>query len=80
VKRTLQFSRFFALLLVLVLVVGVVGAQEGERKILVDAGNAVGTTDVPTLDPSLATDTSSIQVLIETNPGLTRVNEISLET
>jgi len=80
VKRTLQFSRFFALLLVLVLVVGVVGAQEGERKILVDAGNAVGTTDVPTLDPSLATDTSSIQVLIETNPGLTRVNGISLET
>lgn len=68
-----------ALMLVLVLVVGTTTGQE-ERKILVDAGESLGETDVPTLDPALATDTSSIQILIETNPGLTRVHEISLET
>ncbi len=78
-RRTLQYSRFLALLLVFALMVGVVSAQ-GDRKVLVDAGNAVGASDVPTLDPSLATDTSSIQVLIETNPGLTRINEVTLET
>ncbi len=67
------------LVLVMSLSLGVVNAQDDEYKILVDA-DSLGSTDVPTLDPSLATDTSSIQILIETNPGLSRVNELSLET
>lgn len=35
--------------------------------------------DVPTLDPALATDTSSIQVLWETMMGLTRQDEVTNE-
>jgi oligopeptide transport system substrate-binding protein len=80
-KRALQYgSRLIILMVILTFVVGIAAAQEGGRKVLVNAGEAVGSSDVPTLDPSLATDTSSIQVLIETNPGLTRINEVSLVT
>ena len=78
-----KFARFVSLTLVLVLVLAfaasTITAQEG-KKILIDAGESLGQSDVPTLDPSLATDTSSIQVLIETNPGLTRLHEVTLET
>lgn len=78
-----KFARYLSLAIVLILATTLVSssifAQEG-KKVLVDASILSTGSDVPTLDPSLATDTSSIQVLIETNPGLTRVNEVSLET
>ena len=35
--------------------------------------------DVPTLDPSLSTDTSSVQVVDELTIGLTKLNEVTLE-
>ncbi|MDY6877693.1 MAG: peptide ABC transporter substrate-binding protein [Chloroflexota bacterium] len=38
-----------------------------------------GYGDVPTLDPALTTDTSSVQLVNEFNIGLTRLNEVSLE-
>jgi len=77
-----KFTRFVALSLVLVLVLSLVGtiAAQDDGKVLVDAAVSLGASDVPTLDPTLATDTSSIQVLIETHPGLTRVNELTLVT
>lgn len=38
-----------------------------------------GPGDVPSLDPSVATDTSSIQIVTELFPGLTRLDEESVE-
>lgn len=47
-----------------------------EKKIAV----ALGPGDIPTLDPSRAQDTSSIQVAIEMFPGVTRPDEVTNET
>lgn len=39
-----------------------------------------GEGDIPSLDPTHGTDTSSIQIVVETFPGLTRINEITSAT
>ncbi len=66
------------MMMVLTLIMGVIGAQDDEYKVLVDA-EAVGSSDVPTLDPSLAIDSSSIAVIESITVGLTRLNEITVE-
>ncbi|MBN1285316.1 MAG: peptide ABC transporter substrate-binding protein [Anaerolineae bacterium] len=73
-------NKAVVLLVVLALLlttVGVVGAQEEEEKVL---RLNMGPSDVPTLDPSLATDTSSHQIIGEIFVPLGRGNEITGET
>jgi len=49
-------------------------APEGP-KTLTFLGNLAG--DIPTIDPALTTDTSSVQIVDETTVGLTRQNEVT---
>ncbi|MEL6151357.1 MAG: ABC transporter substrate-binding protein, partial [Chloroflexota bacterium] len=75
-----RVSRILALMLVLVAVVGmfsVVSAQE--EGVFIQDGQAFGENDVPTLDPSLASDTSSVAVIGNTSIPLTNINELTLE-
>ena len=74
-----KFTRVMGLslaLLILVLSFGVVGAQD--MKIITD-GVALGPSDVPTLDPAIATDSSSIAVIANTFTGLIGFDEETLE-
>ena len=74
-----KFSRITVLLLLIALIlsaVGAVAAQDGP-KILV-TGRQMGPSDIPTLDPSLAEDVPSNQIIAEIFPALLRLNEVSV--
>ena len=76
-----KFSRIVGLSFVLLLVVaavGIVGAQDGELEVIYD-GEALGASDLPTLDPSLATDSSSIAVISNTTVQLAIYDEETVE-
>ncbi len=73
IVRFVGLCMVFAMLLPLA--VGLVSAQD-EPVVL---NYSFGSGDIPSLDPSLATDTSSIQIIIEIFPGLTRLHEETLE-
>jgi oligopeptide transport system substrate-binding protein len=75
-KFTRILGLTFAMLLVLAMV-GAVAAQDG-MKIIRD-GEALGASDLPTLDPSLATDSSSIAVISNTTVQLAVYNEETLD-
>jgi oligopeptide transport system substrate-binding protein len=57
----------------LLAVVGGVAAQDGP-KVLV-TGRQMGASDIPTVDPALAEDVPSVQVIVELFPELVRVHE-----
>jgi len=59
------------LVMALAVVLGVVGAQDSTKVLNVNWGQG----DVPSLDPSLGTDTSSIQIVESLTVGLTRLSE-----
>jgi oligopeptide transport system substrate-binding protein len=59
--------------LVLALVGGIVGAQD-EPNILV-TGRQMGSSDIPTIDPALAEDVPSVQIIDQIFVGLGRINE-----
>ncbi len=72
-----KFARIIVLLLLTLLVMTVVGgvaAQATAKKVLV-TGRQMGPDDIPTLDPSLTQDVSSVQVESEMFPGLTNLDE-----
>lgn len=71
----LRVFKFLALVAVFVMALGVVSAQLEDNVLYVNWGEG----DIPTLDPSLGTDTSSIQIVIEIFPGLTRIDEVTYE-
>jgi oligopeptide transport system substrate-binding protein len=68
--------RYFGLVMalaILLTLIGAVAAQDGGKVLRTD----IGPSDVPTLDPAIATDSSSIQILEMTYIGLTAINEDS---
>ncbi len=71
-KVTRLISLSIAIMLVLGLVIGAAGAQD-EKVLHLNLGS-----EPPTLDPSLATDTTSVQVITELFVGLTRLHEVDV--
>lgn len=75
--RTFHVRRLLVLTLVLATMLGSFSfafAQEGERTVL-RTGRQMGPSDIPTLDPSQASDVPSVQVIDEIFPPLGRLDE-----
>jgi len=70
-----KWLHFVGLLVVLLAAFGIVSAQESGNVLVWNSGEG----DVPSLDPSRATDVNSIQYIQELFPGLTRLNEVTLD-
>jgi oligopeptide transport system substrate-binding protein len=70
-RKSLGFVLLLALMFALV--GGVVGAQDG-GKILI-TGRQMSSSDIPTIDPALAEDVPSVQVIDQIFVGLGRINE-----
>ena len=77
-KEVIRMSALFVVALPLAIaLVGGVSAQEDGMKSVVTT--FLGPGDVPSIDPSIGTDTSSIQIVLNTYIGLTTQNEVSAE-
>ncbi len=79
-RHTNKFVRLFAVLMVTALAFAMVGgiAAQDDGKLLI-TGRQMGPDDIPTLDPSLMQDVTSVQVASEFFPGLTNMNEETAE-
>lgn len=75
-KLTRIFGLGFAVLMVLALVVGV--AAQDDKVVVVD-GQAFGASDAPTIDPAVASDTSSVAVISNTYIPLTILDDQTFE-
>ncbi|MDX2140002.1 MAG: peptide ABC transporter substrate-binding protein [Chloroflexota bacterium] len=72
-KKSLGFVLLLAL--VLALVGGVVAAQDAPKVLI--TGRQMGSSDIPTIDPALAEDVPSVQIIDQIFVGLGRINEES---
>jgi oligopeptide transport system substrate-binding protein len=75
-----QVTRILGLLAIFALLVAslaLVSAQDDMANVI---RTDLGESDVPTLDPALATDSSSIQILNETYIGLTMLDDLTAAT
>ena len=73
-------TRFFVLVLTLAALfvsLGAVAAQDGK---VLYTSRQMGPDDVPTLDPSQASDVPSVQIIVEIFPELIRLHEESVLT
>ena len=71
-----KFTRVMAALFVLVMAFSITQAQSEDGYVRVSLGNS----DIPSLDPTLGTDTHSIQFVSSLMPGLTVIDEVTSET
>ncbi len=76
-KSTRIAGLALAVMMLMTLLVGTVGAQDG-KKVLI-TGRQMGAGDIPTLDPSLMQDVPSVQVASEFFPGLLNMNEETVQ-
>lgn len=76
-RRSIRFAVALLTLASLMLTLGVGSAQE--KKILY-TGRQMGADDIPTLDPSTASDVPSVQVISQIFPELYRLNEVTVLT
>ena len=71
-----KFARFILAMMIVTLIIGVVGAQD-EYKVL---RGMLSYTELPTMDPAVANDQPSIQVLNMTYIGLTNLESTTYAT
>jgi oligopeptide transport system substrate-binding protein len=69
-------SARFAILFVVIAMMSLVLTQAQDKKILVTA-QEMGPDDIPTLDPALASDVPSVQIISQIFPELARINELT---
>ncbi len=70
--------RLFVALLTLTALLFTLGAAGAQDKKILYTGRQMGPDDIPTLDPSTASDVPSVQVIAEIFPELLRLNEESV--
>lgn len=74
-------TRILYLVGIIALVLGVFGVVNAQDDMMENVLiTEIGESDVPTLDPALAQDSSSIQILNETYIGLTMLDDLTAET
>jgi oligopeptide transport system substrate-binding protein len=71
-KKYLRFAVLLLTLSALVMALGGVGAQDAK---ILYTGRQMGPDDIPTLDPSVASDVPSVAVIAEIFPELARLHE-----
>lgn len=70
--------RLFVALLTLTALLFTLGAAGAQDKKILYTSRQMGPDDIPTLDPSTASDVPSVQIIAEIFPELLRLNEVSV--